>query len=66
MKNFLDGKKTWIGLLITILGFFGVGEMFGNENISKLLDLIFQTIGIAYAMYGNYKAHEKIAVLENK
>ena len=64
MNKFLDGKKTYIGLIVTLAGFLGIGKILGNENISQLLDVLFQALGLIYAMYGNYKAHAKIKDLQ--
>ena len=60
----LQGYKTWIGLVMTILGFVGVFRFVTQEQVAQLFDLIFQIAGLVVAIYGNYKAHQKIADLE--
>ncbi len=61
----LQGYKTWIGLVITILGMTGVAKLVTTDQMSQLADLIMQIAGLVIAVYGNYKAHQKIDKLEN-
>ena len=60
----LQGYKTWIGLVITILGMTGVANLVTTDQMSQLADLILQIAGLVVAVYGNYKAHQKISDLE--
>lgn len=60
----LEGKKTWIGLIVMVLGMVGVGYLINAEQIAELIDAVLKIVGIVIAVYGNYKAHEKIASLK--
>lgn len=60
MKNNMNGYKTYIGLIITILGWCGFGEVVSKDQLGVFIDLIVQAVGIIVAVYGNYKAHKKI------
>lgn len=66
MQKFLDGKRTWIGLIVTVAGMTGMGKYIGGESLSQLLDLIFQVAGIVIATYGNFKAQNKIVDLRSE
>lgn len=60
----LQGYKTWIGLVLTLLGFTGVYKYVTEEQVAQLLDLASQIIGLALAIYGNYEAHKRLKELE--
>jgi hypothetical protein len=60
----LEGKKTWIGLIIMVLGMVGVGYLINADQLAQLIDAGLKIVGIVIAVYGNYKAHEKIAPLK--
>ena len=66
MQSFLDGKRTWIGLILTVAGIIGAGKYISNDNLSQLLDLIFQVVGLVVAVYGNWKAQKKIVDLKTE
>jgi len=59
----MKGYKTWVGIIVAILGALGISDILGAENIEGILNAILQVIGFALAMYGNYKAHQEIKVL---
>lgn len=56
----LEGKKTWIGIIITVLGYLGLGQLISADQVGTLIDLGVQLVGIVVTVYGNYKAHQKI------
>ncbi len=60
----LQGYKTWIGLVMTILGFVGVFKFVTQEQVAQLFDLIFQIAGLVVAIYGNHKSHQRIGELK--
>ncbi len=60
----LQGYRTDIGIVITILGMTGVAKIVTTEQMSQLADLIIQIIGIMVTIYGSYKAHQKIKEIE--
>lgn len=60
----MEGYKTYAGIIITILGAIGIADKLGGtEQLSSLVDGIFQVIGIVLAIYGNIKSHQKIETL---
>lgn len=62
----LQGYKTWIGLVLTILGAVGIFGKIGitQEEVSQIIDVAMQLAGLVLASYGNFKAHQKIKELE--
>ncbi len=52
----LSGKKTYIGLIITLLGTTQVSRYVTSEEIGKIIDLCMQLGGLLYAAYGRWKA----------
>ena len=60
----LEGKKTWIGIAITVLGMVGLGNLFTASQASELIDAGLKIVGIITTGYGNYKAHKRIEELE--
>jgi hypothetical protein len=66
MKSFLDGKRTWIGLIITIAGMTGASKYVSNDDLTNMLDLSFQIVGAGIVAWGNYKAQKHITTLKNQ
>jgi len=60
------GYKTYIGLVISILGLFGLGDLITADQLGQVIDLVLQLVGTLIAIYGNFKAHKKIDKLETK
>jgi hypothetical protein len=56
----LQGYKTWIGIVLTLLGFTGVYEYVTQDQVAQLLDLASQIIGLGLFIYGNYDAHKRL------
>lgn len=52
----LDGYKTYVGLLIALLGVLGVGRLFTEGELEKVVDIVIQLVGIGIGAYGRYKA----------
>jgi len=64
MQSFLDGKRTWIGLAITLAGVFGLSKYISSEELTEILNVTFTLIGLIVASYGNMKAQRKIVELK--
>lgn len=64
MQSFLDGKRTWIGLAVTIIGATGLSKYIAPDQATALLDALFQVVGIVIAIWGNQKAQGKITELK--
>lgn len=63
--KFMEGYKTWTGILITILGMFGVGYLVNADQLGSVINAVVQIVGVVVTVYGNYKAHQKISELKN-
>lgn len=55
-KPMLDGKKTYIGIIITLLGVVGFTKYIAPADLDKALTALFELGGLALATYGRYKA----------
>lgn len=64
MQSFLDGKRTWIGLAVTIIGATGLSKYVAPDQAAALFDALFQVVGIIIAIWGNQKAQKKIIELK--
>lgn len=56
----LNGYKTYIGIVVTVLGMVGAGYLITADQLGQLIDLVLKIAGIIIAVYGNYKAHKQI------
>jgi hypothetical protein len=66
-KTFMQGYKTWTGLIVTLLGYAGLAQYFGGvDEATKFVDSLLQLIGMVIAIYGNYKSHQRIAELSEE
>lgn len=56
INEFMEGRKTYIGLIVAILGFIGIAQYFGgNSEMAVLVDKIVEVVGLLLAAYGRYK-----------
>lgn len=64
-KNFLTSKTIW-GLIITVLGIFGLGDVlpadFGEKAINAT-NAVLEIGGILIAAYGRFKADKALKIL---
>lgn len=56
--EFLEGKKTYLGLIVAFLGIIGVAKYFGIGEAERVVNLIFELGGILFAVYGRYKVNK--------
>ena len=56
IKNMLKGKKTYIGILMIIIGMIGCNGIINESELSVVIDSILKIVGIFVAVYGRYKA----------
>ena len=54
MNTFLEGKKTYIGIAVVLVGFFGLSSLISDAEIASSIDSIIQLTGVAVAVYGRY------------
>jgi hypothetical protein len=50
----LDGKKTYIGLAVTLAGIMGLTKYIAPEELVKSLTSVIEIFGIAFAAYGRW------------
>jgi len=55
----LEGRKTYIGITISLLGLLGLGSLVTGGELESALDAVLQIVGLAVAVYGRYKALPK-------
>lgn len=54
----MDGKKTYAGIGVMVLGMFGVAKYVGIEtDVANVINSGFQFFGAVLALYGNAKSH---------
>ena len=58
MQN-LEGKKTYISLIVAVLGIIGVGDILGEAEVTGIIDTVIAIIGIIGAIYGRYDASRR-------
>ena len=59
MLKLLEGRKTYLGLAITLLGVFGFGSLISEGEANHLVDLVIEVVGICFAVYGRFVARPK-------
>jgi len=58
ISEFMDGKKTYVGIGVMVLGMFGVAKYVGIEtDVANVINSGFQFFGAVLALYGNAKSH---------
>jgi len=63
MNKFLEGKKTWIGIITMVLGYLGLGYLISPAQLGDIMDTVVKLVGLGIAVYGNYKSHKKLGAL---
>lgn len=56
----LSGYKTWIGIVITIVGMTGISKFVTSDQLNEIVDLVAKLVGIGIAIYGNWDAHKRL------
>ena len=54
MKHLLEGKKTYIGIIVLGLGALGATQFITAAEVAETYDLILKLAGIVIAVYGRY------------
>ncbi len=52
----LKGYRTYIGLLITLLGVIGYGSLISEAEANQTINLVTELIGLGIAVYGRFQA----------
>ena len=56
MQKFLEGKKTYIGLVVALVGVFGLASYVSPAEATELINNLFSIVGICFAIYGRVVA----------
>ena len=52
MNKILEGKKTYLGLAIALVGILGLSQYISEAETTTLLNSLFEIVGIVIAIYG--------------
>lgn len=56
MIQILNGKKTYIGLIVAFIGVLGISQYITETETAELLNKIFEVAGLIIAIYGRIVA----------
>jgi len=56
----LEGKKTYISVIVLLVGFLGFADLVTPENVASIINGIFEIIGTLGVIYGRYNAKPKV------
>ncbi len=66
ISQIMEGRKTWTGLIILILGLIGFGDIIAEDQIAAIINNLCELVGTIMAIYGNIISHSKIKELGSK
>ncbi len=52
----LNGKKTFIGIAVMLIGAFGLGDIVSPGEFEHVVNLAFELVGSLIAIYGRVQA----------
>lgn len=52
----LEGKKTYIGIVVALLGAIGVFKYVSEGDLTTTLNTLAEVVGLGIAAYGRFKA----------
>ena len=55
----LDGKKTYIGLILALAGALGLFRFVSEGDLTTTLNTLFEFGGLLFATYGRFKTKSK-------
>ena len=59
LSKLLEGKKTYLGLAIALLGALGLGGLISEGEANQVVNLVIELVGLVLAIYGRIKAKPK-------
>ena len=59
LSKLLEGRKTFIGIAITLLGVLGAGNLISEGEANQVVNLVIELVGLVLAIYGRIKAKPK-------
>jgi hypothetical protein len=63
MKNY---SKTFVGVAIVVIGWFGLADAVSESELSTLVDSVVVVVGLVTTIYGRVKATGKVSWLGMK
>lgn len=66
MQTFMEGKKTYIGIIMLLLGAIGVSKYVTNTEVSSIVDSVLQIVGAVVAIYGRYNATQQVVSVQRQ
>ena len=60
IKKFMDGKKTFTGLFVAVLGILGIGDIITEGEAAEIINIIFTFAGIIETAWGRYAARKDL------
>jgi len=57
--KFLEGKKTFVGLGVLLIGAFGLSNYIAPDEWEQLIKLSFELVGLVVVIYGRIVAKPK-------
>lgn len=60
----MEGYRAYAFIIVTALGWFGIGEIITEDKVADLINLSVQFVGIVGTAYFNYKNHKQIDTLK--
>lgn len=49
-------SQTYVGLIIIVLGWFGLANLVTSQEVATIVDNVIQLVGLVWAIYGRYRA----------
>lgn len=59
ISHLMQGKKTYAGIIITVIGLLGVSQYITGAEVAQTYDLILQFAGIVLTVYGRVATKAK-------
>lgn len=63
---FLEGKKTYLGIIMLALGAFGFSDLIVEAEVSSFIDAILSVVGTLVAVYGRYQSNKLSPTVSSK
>jgi len=58
MENILKGKKTFIGIAVTVIGMTGLAAYITPVEFELLINSVLEVVGVVLAVYGRIVANK--------
>jgi phosphoribosylanthranilate isomerase len=58
INTFMEGKKTYIGLIVALLGVLGLSRYVNPDEVEQVISAVSTLVGISLAVYGRAVAKQ--------